>query len=293
MSVYIKSFLLVLTSGLIWSFGVVAVRYLVDSQDYIFHYLVYRGIATTVIILLFLLFKEGKKLYKIFFKIDVQTILGSFFLAITFTCFIFSITKTTVAVTLCMLAAIPFITGILGYYILGEVVRRSTLIAMMIAFIGITFMIINDYKTGSVMGAFLGLIAACGFSLYTITIRWKPKAPKYMTVAIAGMVCAIFSFALLEFSIDNLLKIPITNIYFSLLHGLIISSGFILYSIGAKHLPSAELTLLTLLEIVGGIIWVWIPIFGINEIPNTSILTGGIIIILAIIYYSLNLKEKL
>ena len=47
-------------------------------------------------------------------------------------------------------------------------------------------------------------------------------------------------------------------------------SGLILYSIGSKNLPAAELTLLSLTEIIGGIFWVWLPIFGINESPSAN-----------------------
>ena len=39
----------------------------------------------------------------------------------------------------------------------------------------------------------------------------------------------------------------------------IVASGLILYSLGAKYLPSAELALLSLMEVVGGVLWVWIP----------------------------------
>ena len=78
---------------------------------------------------------------------------------------------------------------------------------------------------------------------------------------------------------------PEINSYLSLLHGLIVATGLILYSIGAKYLPSAELALLSLMECVGGVIWVWIPIFGINEVPSLTVIIGGIIITLAVIYY--------
>ena len=294
MNIYIKSFLLVLIAGIIWSFGIVTVRYMVDADQYIFQYLAYRGLATTFVIILFLIFFEGFNFYKNLKKINFQSIIGSFILAITFTCFIFSITKISVAVTL-MLAAISFITGALAYFILGEVVRRTTLVAMIIALIGICLLIVNDYNTGSiVVGALIGLMAATGFSLYTISIRFirlKTETPKFFVVAIAGLICSLFALTMLEFSIESITKIPVLNIILSLVHGVIVASGFILYSMGSKHLPSAELTLLTLLEVVGGIIWAWIPIFGINETPNFSILTGGSIIIIAIIFYGFNLKK--
>tara|TARA_B100000886_G_scaffold269128_1_gene193203 strand:- start:615 stop:893 length:279 start_codon:yes stop_codon:yes gene_type:complete len=78
---------------------------------------------------------------------------------------------------------------------------------------------------------------------------------------------------------------PEINSYLSLLHGFLVAAGLILYSLGAKYLPSAELALLSLMEVVGGILWVWLPIFGINEVPSTTVIIGGIIITLAVIYY--------
>jgi hypothetical protein len=52
------------------------------------------------------------------------------------------------------------------------------------------------------------------------------------------------------------------------LHGTLVCLGLILYSIGSKAIPAAELTLLSLTEVIGGIFWVWLPLFGINEIPS-------------------------
>ena len=64
------------------------------------------------------------------------------------------------------------------------------------------------------------------------------------------------------------------------------------FLIGSKTIPAAELTLLSLTEVIGGIFWVWIPIFGINEIPSNSTIIGGFLIFMAIIYYSLVIKHN-
>jgi drug/metabolite transporter (DMT)-like permease len=68
--------------------------------------------------------------------------------------------------------------------------------------------------------------------------------------------------------------------------------GLILYSIGSKVIPAAELTLLSLTEVIGGIFWVWIPILGINEIPSNNTIIGGFLIFMSIIYYSLVVKHN-
>ena len=82
------------------------------------------------------------------------------------------------------------------------------------------------------------------------------------------------------------------NSSLSALHGTLVCAGMILYSIGAKHLPAADLTLLSLTEVLGGIFWVWLPIFGINEVPTNNTIIGGTIITLALLYYSLNTKRN-
>ena len=61
----------------------------------------------------------------------------------------------------------------------------------------------------------------------------------------------------------------------------------------SKYLPATDLTLLSLTEVLGGIFWVWLPLFGINEVPSLNTLIGGGIIIFAIIFYGYNTKRVL
>ena len=282
---YLYAFSVVFLAGIFWSFGALTVRYMIDGHDYVFQYLFYRGVSISIILIIYLYFREGISFYKNFYKIGISSILGGIFLATAFTGFIFSITMTTAAVTLFMLAAMPFIAAIVGYFVLGEVLKKSTLIAMVIAFIGVCVMIINDSISGTALGAIIGFISATAFALYTVTIRWKPETPKFTTVVLAGLFCALFAFFILGFSFKPFIIMPEINSYLSLLHGFLVAAGLILYSLGAKYLPSAELALLSLMEVVGGILWVWLPIFGINEVPSTTVIIGGIIITLAVIYY--------
>jgi DME family drug/metabolite transporter len=288
---YIYAFTVVFFAGIFWSFGALTVRYMVDGHDYVFQYLFYRGISISIILLIYLFITERFSFYKNFFKIGPSSVIGGLFLATAFTGFIFSITMTTAAVTLFMLASMPFIAAIVGYFVLGEVLKRSTLIAMIVAFLGVCIMIINDSITGTALGAIIGFISATGFALYTVTIRWKPETPKFTTVVLAGVFCAIFAFFVLEFSFKPFMSMPKINSYLSLLHGFLVASGLILYSLGAKYLPSAELALLSLMEVVGGVLWVWLPIFGINEVPSPTVIIGGIIITVAVVYYGFAARQ--
>ena len=44
-------------------------------------------------------------------------------------------------------------------------------------------------------------------------------------------------------------------------------------------------------EVIGGIFWVWLPLFGINEVPSVNTLIGGAIILSAIIFYAFNARR--
>jgi hypothetical protein len=74
------------------------------------------------------------------------------------------------------------------------------------------------------------------------------------------------------------------------LHGTLVCLGLILYSIGSKAIPAAELTLLSLTEVIGGIFWVWLPLFGINEVPDTNTIIGGFFLFISLFYYSLIMR---
>ena len=282
----------ILFAGLLWSFGVLTVRYMINGHQYVFQYLFCRGIAVSIILISYLFYKEGFDLYKNFSRIGISGFIGGLSLGTAMTGFIFSITMTTAAVTLFMLAVMPFIAAILGYFFLKESLRKMTFISMLIAFFGVIIMIYNDSLNGSPLGAIIGFISATGFAVYTVTIRWRPMTPKFTTVFLAGIFCAVFSFLMLGASFEQFTRMPTVNIYLSLLHGCIVASGLILYSLGAKYLPAAELALLSLMEVVGGVLWVWIPVFGINEIPSIATIIGGMIIACAVILHGIGAKRK-
>ena len=141
----------------------------------------------------------------------------------------------------------------------------------------------------SLIGFVFGLTSSIGFSVFSVTLRWRKETPKFTTVAFAGCFCFVFSSIVI---LSNDLVFFSSSYYGSLfsLHGALVCFGLILYSIGSKAIPAAELTLLSLTEVVGGIFWVWLPIFGVNEVPSTNTIIGGFFLFVSIFYYSLIMR---
>jgi len=282
---------IVLFAGLLWSFGPLVVRYMDQPNLVPWQYLFARGVTIFVILNMYLFFEEGKNFYKNYLKVGISGLIGSVGLAIAMITFIWSITNTSAAITLLCLAAMPFMTALLGFLFLKERISFNVWIAIIIAAIGIAIMAFGNTSNASLVGLLFGLISAIGFSVFSVSLRWRKETPKFTTVAVSGLFCAFVSAIIIINSKGNFLSSNYNQALFSL-HGALVCLGLILYSIGSKALPAAELTLLSLTEIVGGIFWVWLPFFGINEIPNNSTITGGFLIFLSITYYSLTIKEN-
>ena len=281
----------VLFAGLLWSFGPLVVRYMDNPQLVPWQYIFGRGLTIFILLNLYLFFEEGKNFYKNYYKIGLSGVIGGSGLGIAMITFIYSITNTSAAVTLLCLAAMPFITALLGFLFLKELISRNVWIAIFIATIGIIIMAIDNTSKNTISGFVFGIASSLGFSVFSISLRWRKDTPKFTTVAIAGLFCCLFSAAIIVMSDLSFLSTGKNQSLFAT-HGTLVCLGLILYSIGSKHIPAAELTLLSLTEVVGGIFWVWIPILGINEIPSEGTIIGGFFIFLSIIYYSLLIRTN-
>ena len=73
MSNHSKAILIVIMSGLIWSFGPLVVKNMTDPKIYQLPYLVIRGLTVTIIISFYLLINEGFPFLKKIIKIDWTT----------------------------------------------------------------------------------------------------------------------------------------------------------------------------------------------------------------------------
>ena len=281
----------VLFAGLLWSFGPLVVRYMNAPNLVPWQYLFTRGLTIFCILNIYLFFEEGKNFYKNYLNIGFSGIIGGVGLGIAMITFIWSIINTSAAITLLCLAAMPFITALLGFLFLRETISINVWLSIIIAAIGIIIMAAGKTNEGSLFGMVFGLISATGFSVFSVSLRWRKETPKFTTVAIASIFCATVSALVMISDGTNFLSSSYNQGLFSI-HGTLVCLGLILYSIGSKAIPAAELTLLSLTEIIGGIFWVWLPILQINEVPTNTTIIGGFLIFMSIIYYSLTIKTN-
>jgi DME family drug/metabolite transporter len=282
---------IVLIAGILWSFGPFVVRNIDQPELFPWQYLFTRGLVIFFLLNIYLFLEEGLSFYKNYFKIGFSGIIGGLGLATAMITFIWSIINTTAAVTLLCLAAMPFITALLGFLFLKERVSITVWLSIIVAAFGIVVMSLDNNQENTLMGLVLGLISAFGFSIFSVSLRWRKQTPKFTTVALAGLFCFLFSSIMISTNDISFLSSSKNEALFAT-HGTLVCLGLILYSIGSKNIPAADLTLLSLTEVIGGIFWVWLPWLGINEVPSTNTIIGGFFIFMAIFYYSLIMQSN-
>ena len=287
-----SAIVIVLIAGIFWSFGPLVVRHIDNAQLIPWQYLFFRGSVIFLVLNIYLFLAEGQKFIGNYSRIGLSGLIGGVSLGIANISFILSITTTTAAVTMMMLATQPFVAAILAYIFLKEKISKTTFIAITVAAAGIIFMSLDSKGEGTLFGLINGLLSSLGFAGFTVSLRWRKNTPKFTTVAIAGIFCSAVAILVLLFN-DNNILISLKNSSLSALHGFLVCTGLILFSMKSRYLPATDLTLLSLTEVLGGIFWVWLPWFGINEVPSVNTLIGGAIIIFAIIFYGFNTKRVL
>ena len=279
----------VLFAGILWSFGPLVVRYMDSPNQVPWQYIFGRGLTIFILLNLFLYFEEGLKFYKNYLKMGYSGIIGGTGLGIAMISFIYSITNTSAAITLLCLAAMPFFTALLAFLFLKEKISPNVWISIFIATIGIIIMAFGSSGSNSLIGFIFGMLSSIGFSVFSVTLRWRTETPKFTTVAFSGFFCFVFASIVLLSTNQVFFSTSYNGALFSL-HGVLVCMGLILYSIGSKAIPAAELTLLSLTEVIGGIFWVWLPILGINEVPDSYTIIGGFFLFISLIYYSLVMR---
>ena len=192
---------------------------------------------------------------------------------------IYGIQSTSVATAMLLFACAPFIAAILGWLFLKEKVRKATWISILFAMLGIGIMV-QDKSTGSaLLGSVAALGSAFGFAVFTVALRWGRSVEMLPAVLLSG-IFAIFITSSICLLSGLPFQISVNDTGISMGMGVFqVGAGLVLYTLGSKTLPAAELTLLSLAEVLLGPVWVYLFL---NEVVTLSTLVGGLILLLAI-----------
>lgn len=237
--------------------------------------LFYRGLFFALTMVLFLAVRHRGRLLRVFRDTGMAGIFIGVILGLTSVFYIFGILSTTVANVVFIISAAPLITAVLARIVLGERASPATWLAMLAALTGVSLMVSDGLMGGGLFGVLCALGVALGFSVMLIALRKNTEVNMLPALPLSGAVTAVIAAVMAP---DLTISGYDMGISFILGTGQF-GAGFILITLGARHVPAAETALLSLTETVLAPLWVWIAV---DETPSLLTLVGGAVVIAAV-----------
>lgn len=196
--------------------------------------------------------------------------------------FVFSVKYTAAANTVVFLATASFFAAIFTYFLIKEKIEKSTLLAIVISFLGVVIVFGSSFGIGSNwIGDLLGLSLAIVMGLELTLLRKYSHFPHMLIIALSGFVVAFVMF----FVSQNLLSISLETLGWLLLMGLVqMPLAMYLIFIATKYITSAEVSLFATIETTLAPIWLWLFL---SEVPPKMTVVGGGLVIVAILINAL------
>lgn len=264
-----------------WSIAGVVTRHLDEARS--FEVTFWRSLFTVLSLVLILPLWQGRG---VFSRLPWRS--GYFWLSglcwsIMFTAFMVALTLTAVANVLITMAVGPFVTALFTRVVLGHRLPGRTWAAIVVAGLGIGWMYGQQFSLGAPNLLLGSLVALCvpiaGATQWTLVQKSHAE----------GLDLDLVPSVLLGAVISSALTLPLAWPLQASVHDIGLLAGLGLFQLAipcalsvvcARVLQAPEVSLLALLEIVFGILLAWL---GANEAPQTSVLTGGVLVLGALV----------
>ena len=273
-----------------WSMagGLVRLTHGVDAWQIVF----YRSMVVLVCMLLWLGLRFRGDLRWRTREAGVNAVIAGVAIGTAGLVFIIAMFYTTVADAVFMTGISPFLSAILGLWILGERIPAVTWLAMCVAMIGMGIIFYGNAGGGAFVGTLLALYSAFCFSCYAVMLRWGQKTD--MSVALIWNAIYLLIVVGLVIFIPTGLRpthglqdfaIGWRNFGLCFVMGAVqLTLGLILFTIGSRSVPAAQLALIALVEPTLSPLWAWLAS---RELPPIWTFIGGAVIVTAIVIQAL------
>ena len=270
--------ILIFLGALCLSFGGLIVKSFEGSTEW--QILFWRQFFFAITIVVYLLFAYKKNFFNVFIKSGIPGFLAGFFLSLGFSAYVFAMYYTTVANTLFIITTETIFLAFFGYIFLKEKINLVTFISIILGMSGVLLIVgssLSIQSSEQFLGNIVAFVMPISFAILVVIIRKYPNVDMVPSQFTAGIFAALIGYL-----VSTKLSISNHDLFLAFLAGVFqIGFGFILITVGSRTTPAAVVGILMLTEAVFGPLWAWLFI---NEIPPTSVIIGGGIIIVAIIF---------
>jgi drug/metabolite transporter (DMT)-like permease len=257
----------VFAAGVLWSTVGLGIRLIEEAA--VWQILLYRSVSLTGFLFVVILLRSRESPFLQIRRAGFPAAVAGLALVAAYSGSIYAIQSTSVANAMLLLASSPFLAALLGWVVLRESVRRATWIAIFAAIVGIGIMFADKLAGAALLGSLAALGSAFGFAVFTVALRWGKFSEMLPSVFLSGIFATIIS-SLICWSLG-------LSFVLSPNDGGI--AGLVLYTLGSRTVPAAELTLLSMAEVLLGPLWVWLFL---GETATMYTLIGGCVLLAAI-----------
>ena len=279
---YRRGVILVTASTIVWSSaGLLARLVAIDPWTTLF----WRSCYATIALLLYLLCRDGPAVPAGFARLGVAGIAMGASFAISMIAFIYALSITSVATALLFQAAAPLIAAAVAFLFLRERVTRGKLIAILVSFGGVMVIVGGAPDLRSLWAVAVSATCGIGYAITIVLARVRPDVPTteatVLALLIVGATTAPFA----------LMSVPTGQMALLALFGIFqMGLGLVLFTTGVRLIPAADAGLLSVLEAVLAPVVVW---FAFGEDPGLNTLTGGGIIVAAVVAVGVMERRRL
>ena len=273
-----RAVFLMIAVALMWSTAGVVTRQLESARS--FEITFWRSAFTALSLLVILPFFQGRRVFRKIWQGSAAFWVSGVCWSVMFTAFMVALTMTSVANVLVTMSLGPLLTALVARVFIGHRIPLRTWLAIVAAGAGIAYMYGAQVSGASVVATLVTLcVPLAGAVNWTVTQHAHAQGQDVDLVP-AVLVGAVISAAL---------TLPLAFPFQATAHDLTwlaflglgqLAIPCVLSVFCARVLKAPEISLLALLEVIFGILLVWV---GAHEVPSTSVLIGGSVVIGALV----------
>lgn len=273
-----------------WSLGGALVR-LTDGLD-VWQIIFYRSLTVLLCMGIWLVLQFRGTLRQRMAAAGMNAVIAGVAVGTAGLSFVAALFYTTVAEATFMVGIAPFLSALLGFWILKERIPPVTWVAMTVAVIGMAIILFGSRGGGAVTGSLLALYSAFCFSCYAVLLRWGQKTEMSVAliwnavylIVVSGLVMLLPTGLSAQSGLGSFAIGWWNGLAVFLMGAVQLTLGMVLFTMGSRSVPAAQLSLIALVEPVLSPVWAWMVS---SELPPVWTFIGGTVIVGAIVIQAL------
>lgn len=273
-----RGLMFVFSAGVLWSTVGLGIRMIEDAT--VWQILFYRSISLTILLYTVIRWRTRRDPFTLVWRAGLVGAIAAMSLVFAYSGAIFSMQTTSVANAMLLFATAPFMAAMLSWVVLRERVRGTTWVAVLFAIGGIAVMVSDQTGASTVLGSLAALGSALAFACFTVALRAGKSVEMLPAVFLSGLFALLMMGSICLITGDGLVLSRFDGGIALGMGVFQVGAGLVMFTLGSRSLPAAELALLSLAEVVLGPVWVWLFL---GETVGLNTLIGGGILLAAIV----------